>query len=86
MEKLRTQKKNILIVNVDGCIGVTFLDLLNATGSFSAVEIKEMLEIGYLNAFFAPSRSIGIISHIFNQKRLKSGLYRHPRDDIVYIS
>ena len=28
---------------------------------------------------------IGIIGHIFDQKRLKAGLYRHPWDDIVYM-
>jgi len=85
VEKVTTQKKNTLILNVDGCIGVTFLDLLNATGSFSPGEIEEMVEIGYLNALFTLARSIGLIGHIFDQKRLKAGLYRHPWDDIVYM-
>ena len=85
VEKVTTQKKNTLILNVDGCIGVTFLDLLNACGAFSAGEIEEMVEIGYLNALFVIARSIGIIGHIFDQKRLKAGLYRHPWDDIVYM-
>jgi len=85
VEKVTTQKKNTLILNVDGCIGVTFLDLLNATGSFSPGEIEEMVEIGYLNALFVIARSIGVIGHIFDQKRLKAGLYRHPWDDIVYM-
>jgi citrate synthase len=80
-----TQKRNTLILNVDGCIGVSFLDLLNASGSFSPQEIDEMVEIGYLNALFALGRSIGLIGHIFDQKRLKSGLYRHPWDDILYM-
>jgi succinyl-CoA synthetase alpha subunit len=83
VEKVTTQKKNTLILNVDGCVGVTFLDLLNASGSFSSAEIEEMVEIGYLNALFALARCIGIIGHIFDQKRLKAGLYRHPWDDIV---
>jgi len=85
VEKVTTQKRNTLILNVDGCIGVSFLDLLNASGSFSSQEIEEMVEIGYLNALFALGRSIGIIGHIFDQKRLKSGLYRHPWDDILYL-
>jgi citrate synthase len=84
VEKVTTQKKSTLILNVDGCIGVAFLDLLNATGAFSKEEIDQMVEIGYLNALFALARSIGIIGHIFDQKRLKTGLYRHPWDDIVY--
>lgn len=86
VEKVTTQKKNTLILNVDGCVGVTFLDLLNASGSFSSAEIEEMVAIGYLNALFALARCIGIIGHIFDQKRLKAGLYRHPWDDIVYLN
>ena len=85
VEKVTTQKRNTLILNVDGCIGVSFLDLLNACGSSLPPEIEEMVEIGYLNALFALGRSIGIIGHIFDQKRLKSGLYRHPWDDILYL-
>ena len=85
VEKVTTQKKNTLILNVDGCVGVTFLDLLNASGSFSPAEIEEMVEIGYLNALFALARCIGIIGHIFDQKRMKAGLYRHPWDDNVYM-
>jgi succinyl-CoA synthetase alpha subunit len=85
VEKVTTQKRNTLILNVDGCVGVTFLDLLNASGSFSPAEIEEMVEIGYVNALFALARCIGIIGHIFDQKRLKAGLYRHPWDDIFYM-
>jgi citrate synthase len=51
----------------------------------SIQEIEEMVEIGYLNAIFTLARSIGLIVHIFDQKGLKSGLYRHPWDDIVYL-
>jgi citrate synthase len=46
---------------------------------------NKLMEIGYLNALFALARCIGIIGHIFDQKRLKAGLYRHPWDDIVYM-
>ena len=72
-------------MNVDGCIGVAFLDLLNACGAYSAEEIDEMVELGYLNAFFVLGRSIGFIGHILDQKRLNGGLYRHPWDDITYM-
>jgi ATP-citrate lyase beta-subunit len=58
---------------------------LNAGGAFTPAEIEEMVEIGYLNALFALARCIGIIGHIFDQKRLKTGLYRHPWDDIIYM-
>ncbi len=85
VEKITTKKKNTLILNVDGCIGVTFLDLLIACGSFSLNEIEEIVELGYLNALFILARTIGFIGHIFDQKRLKTGLYRHPWDDIIYM-
>jgi len=85
VEKATTQKKSTLILNVDGCIGVLFVDLLNGCGIFTTDEIEEMVELGYLNAFFVLGRSIGFMGHIFDQKRLKAGLYRHPWDDITYM-
>ena len=30
-------------------------------------------------------RSIGLIAHYLDQKRLRTGLYRHPWDDITYL-
>ncbi|MBM4330065.1 MAG: ATP citrate synthase [Deltaproteobacteria bacterium] len=85
VEKVTTQKRNTLILNVDGCIGASFLDLLNACGSFSTQEIEDIVEIGYLNAIFTLARAIGLIGHIFDQKRLKTDLYRHSWDDILYM-
>ena len=52
---------------------------------YSREEVKEFIDLGILNAFFALGRSIGIIGHIIDQKRLKSRLYRHPWDDILYM-
>jgi ATP citrate (pro-S)-lyase len=40
------------------------------------------LQIGTLNGLFVLGRSIGFIGHHLDQKRLRSGLYRHPADDI----
>lgn len=34
---------------------------------------------------FVLGRSIGLIAHYLDQKRLKTGLYRHPWDDITYL-
>ncbi|MFH1424901.1 MAG: citrate/2-methylcitrate synthase [archaeon] len=85
VEKITTQKKGTLILNVDGCIGVTFLDLMKSTGQFKDAEIDEMVNTGVLNSFFLLGRSIGIIGHILDQYRLKQGLYRHPQDDVAYM-
>ncbi|MCX6670258.1 MAG: ATP citrate synthase [Methanothrix sp.] len=85
VEQLTTAKKGNLILNVDGCIGILFLDLMSSCGSFSKAEIDEIVRLGYLNGLFALGRSIGLIGHILDQKRLGARLYRHPTDDIAYM-
>ncbi len=84
VEKITTKKAENLILNVDGCLGVLFVDALISSNQFTTKEIAEILEIGYMNGLFALSRSIGIIGHILDQKRLKEPLYRHPTEDILY--
>ncbi|MDD4580316.1 MAG: citrate/2-methylcitrate synthase [Methanothrix sp.] len=85
VEELTTAKKGNLILNVDGCIGILFIDLMSSCGAFSKEEINEVVKLGYLNGLFALGRSIGLIGHILDQKRLGSRLYRHPTDDIAYM-
>jgi len=83
IEKITTAKRDNLILNVDGCVGILFLDLLNSLG-FSKKEISDIIETGALNGLFVLGRSIGFMGHILDQKRLKTSLYRHPWDDILY--
>ena len=85
IEKITAKKAENLILNVDGCIAALFLDALHSSNRFSQEEIKQIIEIGYMNGLFALSRSIGIIGHILDQKRLNQGLYRHPAEDILYM-
>ncbi|OAG42934.1 ATP-citrate synthase subunit 1 [Fonsecaea monophora] len=85
VETVTTSKKDNLILNVDGCIAVCFVDLLRDGGSFSAEEAEQYLGIGVLNGLFVLGRSIGLIAHYLDQKRLRTGLYRHPWDDITYL-
>jgi len=85
IEKITTAKRDNLILNVDGCVGILFLDLLNSL-DFSKKEISDIIETGALNGLFVLGRSIGFMGHILDQKRLKTGLYRHPWDDILYAS
>jgi len=85
VEKITTKKKSNLILNVDGCIAVCFVDMLRSCGAFTNVEVKELVETGALNGLFALGRSIGFIGHYLDQNRLKQPLYRHPWDDISYI-
>ncbi|MHA1835524.1 MAG: citrate/2-methylcitrate synthase [Candidatus Odinarchaeia archaeon] len=84
VEKITTSKRSNLILNVDGCIGILFLDLMESTGMFTKEEIDEVVELGYLNGLFVLGRTIGFIGHILDQKRLRAGLYRHPWDDILF--
>lgn len=85
VEQITTAKKPNLILNVDGTIGVIFVDILRHSGMFTAAEAQETIEIGALNGLFVLGRSLGFIGHYLDQRRLKQGLYRHPWDDITYV-
>lgn len=85
VEEVTTSKKDNLILNVDGCIAVSFVDLMRSSGAFTPEEVEEYLANGVLNGLFVLGRSIGLIAHHLDQKRLKTGLYRHPWDDITYL-
>jgi len=87
VEAITTQKKGNLILNVDGCIGITFVDLLwSLPELFTKQEVNDIIELGCLNALFVVGRSIGIFGHVFDQKRLKQPLYRTSYDDIAYMT
>ncbi|MFH2101309.1 MAG: citrate/2-methylcitrate synthase [Candidatus Micrarchaeota archaeon] len=84
VEQETLKKANNLILNVDGCIGILFVDLMSSCGAFSKEEIDDVLKVGYLNGLFVLARSIGMIGHIIDQKRLQQPLYRHPYDDVLF--
>ena len=84
VEKLTTAKKDNLILNVDGCIGTCFVDMLR--NEMPKEESDEYVKMGALNGLFVLGRTIGMIGHFLDQKRLKQGLYRHPWDDITYMT
>lgn len=86
VEQVTTKKKANLILNVDGCIAVCFVDMMRSCGAFTNEEAGELINNGCLNGLFVLGRSIGFIGHFLDQKRLKQGLYRHPWDDISYIN
>jgi len=83
VEQLTTSKKDNLILNVDGTIGILMVDMWRALG-YSEKEIDEFIESGTLNSFFILGRTIGFIGHILDEKRLAMPMYRHPWDDILY--
>lgn len=83
VEELTTSKKDNLILNVDGTIGILMVDMWRALG-YSEDEINTFIKGGVLNAFFIVGRSIGFIGHVLDEKRLEMPMYRHPTDDILY--
>ncbi len=85
VEQITTAKRNNLILNVDGCVGIVFVDILRSTGIYTEEEIDEIINIGTLNGIFVLGRTIGMIGHFLDQKRLRSRLYRHPWDDVLYM-
>lgn len=83
VEQLTTSKKDNLILNVDGTIGVLMVDMWRAL-DYNDDEIDVFIEAGALNAFFVLGRCIGFIGHVLDEKRLAMPMYRHPFDDILY--
>ncbi len=83
VEQLTTSKKDNLILNVDGTIGILMVDMWRALG-YTEQEIDEFIESGTLNSFFILGRTIGFIGHVLDEKRLAMPMYRHPFDDILY--
>jgi len=86
VELVTTKKRSNLILNVDGCIGVSFVDLLRSCGAFTVSEAMDYVSMGTLNGLFVLGRSIGFIGHYLDQNRLKQPLYRHPTEDISYLT
>ena len=83
VEQQTTKKKDNLILNVDGTVGVLMVDMWRGL-DYPDEEIEQFIESGTLNAFFVLGRSIGFIGHILDEKRLGMPMYRHPFDDILY--
>lgn len=84
VEEYTLTKAANLVLNVDGCIGALFLDLLASSGAFSTREADDVVAVGYLNGLFVFARSIGLIGHALDQKRLAQPLYRHPWEEVLY--
>lgn len=84
VEKITTAKRDNLILNVDGCIGALCCDMLRGI-SYTPQQVRDFVNLGGLNALFVLGRTVGLLGHILDQKRLAQGLYRHPYDDILYM-
>ncbi len=85
IEKITTQKKGNLILNVDGAIAAILLDILSEKEHYSDQELQTLVESEFFNAFFILSRSVGFLAHFLDQKRIDEGIFRLPDDLILHI-
>lgn len=83
VEEITLRKRHNLILNIDGTIAAAALDIFKECG-FQYDEIEEIVENETLNGLFVLGRTIGLIGHHIDQKRLKAPLYRHPIEDTLY--
>merc|ERR1711948_119567 len=52
VEQLTTRKRANLILNVDGCIAVAFVDMIRSCGAFTREECDDLMSFGCLNGLF----------------------------------
>jgi ATP citrate (pro-S)-lyase len=83
VEKITTQKKNNLILNVDGFLANSLLDAFGLI--MNETEFLEIINNDFINAFFVLGRTIGFIGHWYDQKRQKQGLFRMPEHLVQYL-
>ncbi len=82
VEKLTTAKKPNLILNVDGTLAAVMLDLLSHEEHLTKEELATLIDSEFFNAIFVLSRSVGLIGHYLDQKRLGEPLFRLPDKDV----
>lgn len=86
VEKITTEKKGNLILNVDGMIAAVLLDYLSEKEGYSDEQLWKLIQAEFFNALFVLSRSTGFIAHFLDQKRLDEGLLRLSEDDVADAS
>lgn len=86
VEKITTEKKGNLILNVDGAIAAVLLDFLSEKEGYSDQQLQDLVQQEFFNALFVLSRSVGFIAHFLDQKRLDEGLLRLSEEDVADAS
>ena len=86
VETYTLTKANNLVLNVDGCIGSLFLDLLSSCAMFTPQEINEIIEIGYLNGLFVLARSIGLIGYVLTHDAIRCHTFSSIADALVFLT
>merc|ERR1712187_1106340 len=84
VEQLTTRKRANLILNVDGCIAVAFVDMISSCGAFSrGVRRSHGLRLPQRPVRAWPVHRLH--RPLPRPAEAKQPLYRHPWDDITYI-
>jgi citrate synthase len=86
VEKITTEKKGNLILNVDGTIAALLLDYLSEKEGYSDEQLWDLIQQEFFNAIFVLSRSVGFTAHYLDQKRLDEGLLRLSEEDVADAS
>ncbi|MCA9371784.1 hypothetical protein KC726_02695 [Candidatus Woesebacteria bacterium] len=84
VEKITTEKKGNLILNVDGAIAGVLLDLLEQEEQYSPKDLQELIDIEFFNALFVLGRSVGFTAHYLDQRRKDEGLFRLSPQEITF--
>lgn len=71
-------KKPNLILNVDGGLAALLLDVLTQEEKLSRDELQTLIDAEFFNGVFVLARSVGLIGHYLDQKRLGEPLFRLP--------
>jgi ATP citrate (pro-S)-lyase len=79
------QKKANLILNVDGAIAATLLDILQQSEGYDNDALADLTDQEFFNALFVLSRSVGFMAHYFDQRRIDEGLFRLPTDQVTRL-
>lgn len=85
IESETVQKKGNLILNVDGAIAAGLLDILHEKEGYSLEELDKLVKIEFFNSLFVLSRSVGFMSHYFDQKRIDEGIFRLADDQVTIL-
>lgn len=83
VSKITTAKKPNLILNVDGALAALMLDILSQEEKLTKEELSTLIDAGFFNAIFVLSRTVGLIAHYLDQKRLGEPLFRLPDNQVL---
>ena len=84
IEKETLAKKANLILNVDGAIGASLIDMILNYKTHEETK-KLITSSDIFNGFFVLARTIGMIGHYQEQKVQNNGLFRANSWDVEYI-